>query len=138
VMQNKRRTHSICVTGQRCVAVQVLLGVFPTRWTTTLLHQTSTCLTQLSLEPYVVQIWSRTPRISAGSKHSNSTVCSPRQETPSIRSGSPKRASRPHFTASQDFCAKVNSPQKLSTSEFIVAQWATLCGSALQTTPRRL
>ena len=37
-------------------------------------HQKSTCLTQITLGPYVVQIWSRTPRISAGSKPSNSTV----------------------------------------------------------------
>ena len=36
-------------------------------------HQKSSCLKQLTFRPYVVQIWSRTPRISAGSKPSNPT-----------------------------------------------------------------
>jgi len=36
-------------------------------------HQKSTFLTQLTLGSYVVQIWSRTPRISAGSKPTNTT-----------------------------------------------------------------
>jgi len=37
-------------------------------------HQKSTCLKQLTLEPCVVQIWSRNPRISEATKPSNSTV----------------------------------------------------------------
>ena len=37
-------------------------------------HQKSTCLTQLTFWPYVVQIWSLSLRISAWSKPSNSNV----------------------------------------------------------------
>jgi len=37
-------------------------------------HQRSTCITQLTVGPYVVQNWSRNPRISEATKPANSTV----------------------------------------------------------------
>ena len=37
-------------------------------------NRKSTCITQLTLEPYGVQIWSRNPRISEATKPANSTV----------------------------------------------------------------
>jgi len=44
-----------------------------TRWRTTL-HQKSTYLAQLTLGPYVVQMWSRSPHIYGGTNPSKSTV----------------------------------------------------------------
>jgi len=38
-------------------------------------HQKSTCLTQLTSGPYEVQIWSRIPQKSGGTKPLNSTPC---------------------------------------------------------------
>ena len=51
-------------------------------------HQKSTCLTNLTFEPCVVQIWSRTPRFSGGTKPLNSTVrmLASRDEQPGLTS----------------------------------------------------